>query len=136
MGWIALFVALLVLVLVVKLRRVLLWLAVSVALGVGIPGLVLTVVYVVLFVSLWPYKQWVALSLLALLVLVVLVSLGGRLNEQHLRRVRIHHQEEIPLDGWGEPHYWPVGAQENPSHLLPRAAHSLHELHEPYEGPY
>ncbi len=48
MGWIALFVALLVLVLVVKLRRVLLWLAVSVALGVGIPGLVLAVVFGVL----------------------------------------------------------------------------------------
>ncbi len=79
----------------------------------------LTVLYVLLFVSLWPYKEWVGVSLLVILALVIVVWLRGRLNEQQLRQVRYRHHEELPLDVWGEPMYWPEGVQENPHHLPP-----------------
>jgi hypothetical protein len=87
---------------------------VLVLLGVGMIGL--TVLYTFLFVSLWAYKEWVGLSLFLLLVVVGLVSVLGRLNEQRLRRERYHYHEEIPLDVQGEPYYWPTDAQENPYH--------------------
>jgi hypothetical protein len=101
---------------------------------VGLGAVCVTILYVFLFVSLWRYKELVALSLLLVAVVVVVVYLRGRLIEQHLRQVRYHHQVEIPLDGQGEPYYWPQDAQENPNHgalpvSRPHAASS-------YEGGY
>ncbi len=101
---------------------------------VGAGMICLTVLYVFLFVSLWRYKELVALSLLLVGVLVVAVYLRGRLIEQHLRQVRYHHHAEIPLDVQGEPYYWPQDAQENPNHgTLPVARPHVASS---YEGGY
>jgi hypothetical protein len=87
----------------------------------------LTVVYAFLFISLWPYRQWVGASLLAVVVLAAVVWMSGKLNEQALRRVRYRHHEETPLDAQGEPYYWQQGMQPNPSH---GSAHPV-QMHEP-----
>ena len=76
-----------------------------------------TVMYILLFVSLWPYRMWVGVSLLAVVFVLVAVFVRGRLVEQDLRQVRYHHHEETPLDGYGEPSYWHQGMQENPYRL-------------------
>ncbi|HYU74069.1 MAG TPA: hypothetical protein VEL31_15450 [Ktedonobacteraceae bacterium] len=75
-----------------------------------------------LIYQLWAYREWLGVSLVGLVVLAVLVSLRGRVNEQNLRRVRCRHHEELPLDGQGEPYYWPQDAQENPYHSALRAS--------------
>jgi hypothetical protein len=104
---------------------------VTVMIGVGV--VCLTVLYVFLFISLWAYRQWVGASLLAVLISLAVVYMRGRLNEQQLRRVRYHHQVEIPLDLHGEPYYWPQDAQENPNHtVLPVAQPHVSS----YEGGY
>jgi hypothetical protein len=82
---------------------------------IGAGMICLTVLYVFLFVSLWAYRQWVGVSLLA-----VVVYMRGRLNEQQLRRVRYRHHEEIPLDGCGEPYYWPLSRAASPPHTACR----------------
>src|SRR5690348_4416581 len=56
----------------------------------------LTVVYTLLFVSLWPYREYVGASLLGVLLLLAVVYAKGRLNEQSLRHnafatMRKHH---------------------------------------------
>jgi len=58
---------------------------------------------------------------------LAVVYMRGRLNEQHLRRIRYHHHEEIPLDMHGEPHYWPAGVQENPYHTSSQSGYPLYE---------
>jgi hypothetical protein len=101
---------------------------------VGLSIFCITVLYGFLFISLWRYKELVGLSLLAVVILLAVVFMIGKLNEQHLRRVRYQHHQEIPLDGVGEPHYWPQGAQENPYHAQARAGHvSLHHWSEGYQ---
>ncbi len=74
----------------------------------------LTVIYSFLFISLWPYREWVGGSLIVALLLWAGTHMRGKLNEQDLRWTRIRHHEEIPLDKRGEPHYLPQGAQANP----------------------
>jgi hypothetical protein len=71
----------------------------------------ITVIYSLLFISLWQYRMWVGFSLLFLLILLVLVFVRGQLVEQHLRQVRYHHNEETPLEMNEEPLY---GRQEMP----------------------
>jgi hypothetical protein len=83
---------------------------------VGVSIICITVLYGFLFVSLWRYKELVGLSLLAVVILLALVYMRGRLNEQQLRRERYQHHQEIPLDSYGEPYYWPQDVQENPNH--------------------
>ena len=73
----------------------------------------LTVMYSFLFISLWPYREWVGGSLVVALLLLACVYLRGKMNEQDLRRERYRPNEEIPLDQWGEPRYLPPGAQPN-----------------------
>jgi hypothetical protein len=91
-----------------------------IVLAVCVGVLCLTVLYLCLFLSLWEYRQWVGLSLLAVIVAPVVVYLSGRLNEQDLRRTRYRHHEETPLDPAGEPMYWHPGTQPNP-HRQPQA---------------
>jgi hypothetical protein len=85
---------------------------------VGLIVLCVTVLYAFLFVSLWPYRTSVGLSLLGLMCFTVVlwrvVDARGKLNEQELRQRRYRHQEETPLDLQGEAQYWPQGAQANP----------------------
>ncbi len=85
-----------------------------VLLTVLVVAVCLTVLCVLLFVSLWAYKEWVGISLLALLAALVYVYIRGKLNEQDLRRIRYRHYEETPLDMQGEPSYWHLDAQVNP----------------------
>lgn len=74
----------------------------------------ITVIFSLLFVSLWQYRVEVGVSLLLLLAVLVAVFVRGRLVEQQLRQVRYRHYEETPLDVYGEPYYWHQGMQENP----------------------
>lgn len=74
--------------------------------------------YSFLFISLWPYRQWVGASLLGALILLVVVYARGRINEQNLRQVRYRRHEEIPLNMAGEPVYWPSDVQRNPHYQL------------------
>ena len=64
-----------------------------------------------LFLALWPQRTLLAFGLLGLGTLTVLawvaVTILGRLNEQSLRRQRLHYQQELPLDGAGRPLYLP-----------------------------
>ena len=81
---------------------------------VGLIALCVTVLYSFLFIALWDYRQFVALSLLAVILLATLVFLRGRVTEQELRVVRYRHDVETPLDYRGEPVYWHEGYQVNP----------------------
>ncbi len=81
---------------------------------VGLVALCITVLYSFLLIALWEYRQFVGLSLLAVILLAVLIFLRGRLTEQELRVVRYHHHEETPLDAKSEPLYWHQGYQPNP----------------------
>ena len=74
----------------------------------------LTVLYSFLFISLWNYREYVGLSLLALIIAAVVVFLRGRLKEQDLREVRYRHNDETPLDQNGEPMLWHQGNLPNP----------------------
>ncbi len=82
--------------------------------AVGLVALCITVLYVFLFIALWDYRQFVGLSLLAVILLAALIFLRGRLTEQELRVVRYRHHEETPLDAKGEPLYWRQDYQANP----------------------
>ncbi len=74
----------------------------------------LTVIYSFLFLALWDYRQWVGLSLLAVIIFSAVVFLRGRITEQDLRAVRYRHLEETPLDQNGEPVHWRQGDLPNP----------------------
>ncbi|GEM_PF-2054949 len=95
--------------------------------------LCLTVLYSFLFLSLWPYRQWIGLSLLVLLALGVGVWLRGRLVEQDVRLVRYRHQEETPLDAYGEPYYWHEGMQVNP-HRMQQAPAPMQDQYAGYQS--
>jgi membrane protein implicated in regulation of membrane protease activity len=82
--------------------------------AVGLVALCITVLYVFLFIALWDYRQFVGLSLLAVVLLAALIFLRGRWTEQELRVVRYRHHEETPLDERGEPLYWRQEYQANP----------------------
>jgi membrane protein implicated in regulation of membrane protease activity len=81
---------------------------------VGTVAICLTVLYSFLFIALWDYRQFVALSLFAVLLIGAWVFFRGRLTEQDLRVARFRHQEETPLDSNGEPRYWHQEYQANP----------------------
>jgi membrane protein implicated in regulation of membrane protease activity len=81
---------------------------------VGTVAICLTVLYSFLFIALWDYRQFVALSLFAVLLIGAWVFYRGRLNEQDLRVIRYRHHEETPLDHRGEPNYWHKGYRPNP----------------------
>jgi hypothetical protein len=85
-----------------------------VVVAMGLVVLCITVLYSFLFIALWDYRQFVGLSLLAIILLAGLIFLRGRLTEQELRVVRYRHQEETPLDITGEPLYWRQEYQANP----------------------
>jgi hypothetical protein len=89
---------------------------------IGLTVFCITLVYVLLLISLWPYRVYVNASILGVTLFVVLlwrvVEARGKLTEQELRQVRYRHHEETPLDRQGEAQYWPQGAQMNP-HLIP-----------------
>ncbi len=74
----------------------------------------LTILYSLLFIALWDYRQWVGLSLLAVIIAGTAVFLRGKLTEQDIRVVRYRHQTETPLDQNGEPMYYHEGYQPNP----------------------
>ena len=100
----------------------------------GLSIFCITVLYSFLFVSLWHYKELVGLSLLVVVILLAVVFMKGKLNEQRLRRERYQHHQEIPLDWRGEPYYWPQDAQENPYHTpLPAGQASSHAWSEGYQ---
>jgi uncharacterized membrane protein len=81
---------------------------------ISITAICITVLYSFLFISLWPYREWVGLSLLVLIIASVCVFLRGRLTEQNLRVIRYRHAEETPLDERGEPMYYHSDYQPNP----------------------
>ena len=85
---------------------------VMVALCLG--GICVTVLYAFMFIALWDYRQFVALSLFVVLLIGAWVFFRGRLTEQDLRVARFRHHEETPLDNNGEPRYWHQGYQPNP----------------------
>ncbi len=78
----------------------------------------LTILYTVLFLSLWAYKELVGASLLIGVLLVVglwrVIDARGKVIEQDLRQMRYHYRDELPLDSRGEPVYWPAEVQMNP----------------------
>ncbi len=82
--------------------------------ALGLVALCITVLYAFLFIALWGYRQFVGLSLLAVILLAALIFLRGRMTEQELRVVRYRHHEETPLDAKGEPVFWHQGYQPNP----------------------
>jgi len=73
-----------------------------------------TVLYSFHFLALWDYRQWVGLSLLAVIIASATVFLRGRMTEQDLRFSRYRHYEETPLDQNGEPRFWQREYQANP----------------------
>jgi uncharacterized protein YacL len=60
-----------------------------------------SIVVVLVFIALWDMRIQVAYWLLGLITLTVLAHIGthvtGKVNEQHLRRLRFKYQEETPL---------------------------------------
>ena len=81
---------------------------------VSIAVICVTVLYGILFFSLWAYRQYVGLSLFGLLIASGIVFLRGKLTEQNLRMMRYRHLEETPLDDNGEPRYYHQNWQPNP----------------------
>lgn len=73
-----------------------------------------TILYIFLFITLWDYRQWVSVSLLAVIVFAAVIFLRGRMVEQGPRLVRYKHLEETPLDAKGEAMYWHGDYQANP----------------------
>ncbi len=73
-----------------------------------------TVVIIILFISLWDYRELVALCLLILFVLGMLVwiflTVAHRLNEMSLRQQR-YRRDETPLDVCGNPTHLQPGEQ-------------------------
>jgi hypothetical protein len=85
-----------------------------VLLVVGLVVVCLTILYSILFIALWEYRQLVGLSLFAVLLIGAWVFYRGWLNEQDLRVIRYHHNVETPLDDKGQPLYWHEGYKPNP----------------------
>ena len=81
---------------------------------VSVTIICITVLYSLLFLALWDYRQWVGLSLLAVIIFAVVIFLRGRMVEQELRLTRYRHAEETPLDQNGEPRFWHQGNLPNP----------------------
>jgi len=73
-----------------------------------------TILYSLLFLALWDYRQWVGLSLLVVIIFSVFVFLRGKITDQELRVIRYRCTEETPLDQNSEPMYWREGYQPNP----------------------
>ena len=86
--------------------------------GVVIISVCGTIVYTILFIALWQYKEEVAGSLFILFVLAVIVFLRGKFNEQNIRQIRFNPHQEIPFDQHGEDAYLPPGAQVNEYRVL------------------
>jgi len=80
---------------------------------VGVTVICVTILYSFLFITLWDYRQWVGLSLLAMIIASAAVFLRGRMNEQDLRTMRYRHHEETPLDQNGELRFWHKDYQAN-----------------------
>lgn len=59
-----------------------------------------TFVVGILFWALWPYKELLAGTLVALFVLTILVLLAGLVNEQFIRHRRYKHLDETPLSNY------------------------------------
>lgn len=81
---------------------------------VSIAIICVTILYGILFFSLWAYRQYVGLSLLAVILLSVLVFLRGRWTEQNVRVMRFRHRDEVPLDEQGEPLFYHDTWKPNP----------------------
>ena len=73
-----------------------------------------TILYSFLFIALWDYRQWVGLSLLAVIIAGAVVFLRGKITEQDLRTTHFRHYDETPLDAKGEPMHWHQDYQANP----------------------
>jgi hypothetical protein len=67
--------------------------------------ILLSIVALVLFVALWPYRFIVGCVLVGLVVLVFLLVCGITVNEQILRHKRVKYHSELPLDAAGCPLY-------------------------------
>jgi cell division protein FtsW (lipid II flippase) len=67
--------------------------------------ILLSIVALVLFVALWPYRLIIGCVLVVLVVLVFLLVCGITVNEQVLRHKRVKYHSELPLDGTGHPLY-------------------------------
>jgi hypothetical protein len=100
---------------------------------VGIVVVCLTVLYGFLFISLWPQREWVGLSLFGIVVALAGVFIRGRMGEQDLRQTRYNHHLETPLDAGGEPYYWHPGTQVNP-HRVRSSAPTAQGPYEGYQG--
>ena len=85
-----------------------------VVLAVCLTIICLTIVYCILFIVLWQYRQIIGLTLVAILLTAACVFMRGKLKEQDLREVRYRHHEETPLDDKGEPMFWQDNYQANP----------------------
>jgi hypothetical protein len=79
----------------------------------------MTIVFILLFASLWQYRVWVGGTLFALVVLLVVVIMRGLLVKQEARQTRFQHRTETPLDENGEPRFWHPGTQINPYRAQP-----------------
>lgn len=79
-----------------------------------IVGVSCLLIFVIVLIILWPYREWIGFLVVGLAVLAVLVALAlwvirtvtdvrGKLNEQGLRQERLRPNDdgyyEIPLDG-------------------------------------
>jgi flagellar basal body-associated protein FliL len=64
-----------------------------------------TIVVTFLFISLWQYREILAIILVVLLIAIVGVYLWRMINEQRLRHVRYHHGKETPLSASQYPPY-------------------------------
>ena len=101
----------------------------------------LTVLYVFLFISLWPYRIWVGVSLLMVVIgtlaSFVLTGVLGSLNEQQLRRERVRYHEELPTDRIGQPYYMPNEMQVFPRQSdYPYSAYNTYPYQEQERGYY
>jgi hypothetical protein len=67
--------------------------------------ILLSIVALVLFVALWPYRLIIGGVLVGLVVLVFLLLTGVVVNEQILRHKRVKYHSELPLDAAGRPLY-------------------------------
>lgn len=74
----------------------------------------MTILYSFLFLALWDYRQWVGLSLLAVIIFGVFVFLRGKVTEQDLRVTRFNQHQEVPLDEREEPLFYHETWKPNP----------------------
>jgi len=57
----------------------------------------ITILYSFLFIALWDFREWVGLSLLAVIISGAAVFLRGKMTEQDVRTIRYRHLEEMTL---------------------------------------